>query len=514
MKKNKNNIIKYNLLELNHLNQNFIKLISRNAINEKVLIIHQNITEKYSHLQFLNELKFYSKKISFYRYKKNKKKIKSFESNYYNSCRQLIINAKNYSNSKYLEYINTLFSSKNGNFEYIDYYNRFYAPTVMNGKKIKIKFLNIYDLIDSCIPYSQKKKIYNDFSDKIKINEYKFERNILEIVNKNLKVRDYILSSMDKYGIKNNFFKIATRIIEKSEIIPKYTVLKKELLKNNDLFHLSLFSYNYNSEQKFKFDLNEIPEIFSGFKAQYIKIILKIFDEKIFVNKNIQNKGLTITDLSGNGFILLQNFDVTNIDSVFIIFHELGHLLYCYCSENKLTTGQDIIFSEISALTNELILNDYLIEKQILNNNLYFLDSFFKILVKGVESYKLLNSIYNLKHTDYHSIKNEYYKILNKLYKDEIIIEDGNIDFIIDNFILNDMYYLKYLIALIISTNIFIRIKNNPNGINDYMNFLRYSSLYTNIFDALKVLCIDLNEEKTYKNVIDYFSELISKMDK
>ena len=110
---------------------------------------------------------------------------------------------------------------------------------------------------------------------------------------------------------------------------------------------------------------------------------------------------------------------------------------------------------------------------------------------------------------NYFYIKDEYYKIITELYKNQLIIEEGNIDFIIDNFISNDIYYLRYMLALIISINIFINIKNNSNGINEYINFLKYSSLCSNIDEALKNVGIDLNKIITYERVIEYLYELM-----
>ena len=60
------------------------------------------------------------------------------------------------------------------------------------------------------------------------------------------------------------------------------------------------------------------------------------------------------------------------------------------------------------------------------------------------------------------------------------------------------------MLALIISINIFINIKNNSNGINEYINFLKYSSLCSNIDEALKNVGIDLKKIITYERVIEY----------
>ena len=502
------NILKSNLLEINHLYLKFLKLI--NEDKEKAIDIHQSITEKYSHLQFTNALEFYSKKISNCKYKKNKKIIKTFESKYNYSCSLIVKKITNNSyKQKYLQYINTIYTSRKDNAEYIDYYNSFNASLIIHGKKIKITFLNIYDLMDLPISCFEKEKIYNLFSHKIKINEHKFKEYILESITKNAKTKNYFLIYMYQNGIKNDYISMATKVIEKSNILQKYITYKKRRLGIQDIFHLELFSCNYDYKQKFQFDLNKIPLIFSDFGNNYIQSVLEFLNKKLFINKNIQNKGLTITDLSGNGFILLQSFDNTAIDSVFILLHELGHLSYSFYSENKIVNTNDIIFSEIAAITNELILNDYLMNKKILYDNLYFLDSTLKILTKGIESFKLLNSIYNSKSINYFYIKDEYYKIITELYKNQLIIEEGNIDFIIDNFISNDIYYLRYMLALIISINIFINIKNHSNGINEYINFLKYSSLYYDIDEALKIVGIDLNEIITYERVIEYLYELM-----
>ena len=65
------------------------------------------------------------------------------------------------------------------------------------------------------------------------------------------------------------------------------------------------------------------------------------------------------------------------------------------------------------------------------------------------------------------------------------------------------------MLALIISINIFINIKNNSNGINEYINFLKYSSLCSNIDEALKNVGIDLKKIITYERVIEYLYELM-----
>ena len=48
------NILKSNLLEINHLYLKFLKLI--NEDKEKAIDIHQSITKKYSYLQFTNDI--------------------------------------------------------------------------------------------------------------------------------------------------------------------------------------------------------------------------------------------------------------------------------------------------------------------------------------------------------------------------------------------------------------------------------------------------------------------------
>lgn len=504
------NIIKSNLLELNYLYKKFLKLIDNFEDNEEILKIHQNITEKYSHLYFINALEFYSKRISSYKYKKNTKLIKAFESKYYYSC--TLINKKIVNNlfkTKYLTYINIVCTHKKSETEYIDYYNNFNASIIVHGKRKKISFYNIYDLMD--LPFScvEKKKIYKIFSNKIKANEAKFKKYILRTIIKNAKTTNYFLFTIHKNGIKNNFIIMAIKVIENSNIIQKYITYKKHLLGIQNILHLEVFSYHYNYKQAFHFESNKISSVFSDFGDEYIKNISGLLNKKIFINKNINNKGLTITDLSGNGFTLLQSFDEITVDSMFILFHELGHLSYSFYSENKIVVTNDTIFSEISAITNELILNDYLMENKMLYNNLYFLDSTLKILTKGIESFKLLNSIYRLKNINYFSIKDKYYKIIKELYKNQIVVEKGNIDFIIDNFIFNDIYYLHYMIALIISINIFIKIRKCPNGITEYINFLKHSSMCSDIDEAVKIVGIDLNKESTYENVVNYLYTLM-----
>ena len=516
--KNKScHIIKSNLLELNYLYGKFLKLVNNlkdNAEINEIIKVHQNISEKYSQLYFKNALEFYSKKISNSKYKKNIKLIKKFEPKYYYSCTLISKNITDTSfTSKYLEYVNATCISKTNKIKYYDYYNSFFAFEMVHRKQIKISFFNIYDLMDLSFSHAEKEKIYKTFSNKIKSNETKFEKYILELINKNAKTTNYFIFTMLKHGIKDNYINMAIKVIENCEIIQQYITYKRNLLGIKDIFHLELFSYYYNFNQDFCLDSNKILSIFSDFGDEYIKKISEFLDEKIFINKSISNKGLTITDLSGHGFTVLKSLNETAVDSIFILVHELGHLSYNYYSKNKIVMSNDIMFSEISAIIHELILNEYLIENKILNDNIYFLDSIFKIVAKGIENFKLLKSIYNLKNIDYFSVKDEYYKIIKELYQDQIVIEEGNIDFIIDNFIFDETYYLRYMLALIISVNIFIGMKNCPNGIAKYIEFLKYSSLCSNIDEAVKIVGIDLNQKSTYKNVVNYLYNLMKNND-
>ena len=99
---------------------------------------------------------------------------------------------------------------------------------------------------------------------------------------------------MYQNGIKNDYISMATKVIEKSNILQKYITYKKRRLGIQDIFHLELFSCNYDYKQKFQFDLNKIPLIFSGFENNYIQIVLEFLNKKLFINKNIQKNMLLL----------------------------------------------------------------------------------------------------------------------------------------------------------------------------------------------------------------------------
>ncbi|MBQ7140077.1 MAG: hypothetical protein IJO32_01080 [Bacilli bacterium] len=500
--------MKYNLKELKKIYCEFIKIINNSKNHSNIVRFHKRITYTYSNMKYDNFYNFYSKKINRLQFEKNNKTIQKFKNKYIKTCDLLFDYfqkfSRNNSDNKYLLYLKQNYKISKDEY-YIKFYNNFKVDVFVENKKIMVSFSNIYDLMDLINSHSNKEYIYHKFTKKINEYEKRFKKHIVSIINNNLCIENYFSNILTENNINYNCLCNIKTIIKRSEILNMYVSYKKKILKNDNLFQIELFSYNYYYNINFK--LENILEVFSLFGENYISNIKNKLQNSIIIDNTLNNKGLTISNLSGNGFILIKNLNT--IENIFVTVHELGHLMYNYYIDNKFMTSKEILISEISAILNEILLNDYLV-KNNLSNNIYFLDSVMKILVNGIIEFEFLEDIYLYHNNDYSYIKEKYYEITKNLYNEEVHINKDNIDFIIDNNIYNDIYPLRYIVALIISINIFKNIQEDSNYINKYFKFIKQSSSVNSIDEALKILNINLKQKKVYENMISYLYNIIN----
>lgn len=488
--------IKDSCVYLNKKICELIKQINKKCDYKDVKNDHYNITCKLSNIVYKNLYDFYSKKISLKQFRKNKKIIKKIYNKYNYSC-NLLINNFFVNNDKYLIYLNeNLKKPKKAINKFLE---NFKEKIIIEDNEVIISLYNIYNIIDSQKDICNKKQIYYEFIKKIRIHERRFKRYFENQIKSNLKNKNYI----SNIAIDNNINLISLSKFQQKindiNIIEKYIELKKSKLSVNDLLPIELFSSN--CESKFILQKDDLINIFSAFGDNYVELITNKMDNDIFVNITTANMGVNISDTYGNSMILFN--ESNTIEDNYILIHELGHSIYNYYVNNKLLISKDILSSEICALVNELLLNDYFMKNGIVNST-YFLDSIMKIIVDGIVEYDLSKYIYIKNNVNYFSIKKEYIKILKKIYGNNLSLENSDLDMIINNNILNGIYLLRYVFALIISINIKIKIDDDLNYVSKYQKFIKDSSNSKSIDELLNMLDIDINDDSIYENVIKY----------
>lgn len=490
--------IKDSCIFLNKKIYELINQIKRKCNYKDIKDSHYDITCKLSSIEYKNLYDFYSKNISLRHFKQNKKSIKKVYKKYNYSCK-LFINKFYDNNDKYLTYINE--KSKKSTNETNNFLKNFTKKIIVENKKVTISLYNIYNVIDSEKNVRNKTKIYCEFIKKIRIHERQFKHYFEKQIKKNLENKNYFIDTVNNINL-SCLIKFQQKFND-SGIIEKYIDYKKNKLGIYDLHPIELFSSDYES----KYNLNEedFNNIFSMFGDNYIKLVINKINNGIFANKTTEIMGINVSDIYGNSMIIFN--ESNTIEDNFIIIHELGHSLYNYYVDNKLLIAKDILSSEICALVNELLLNDYFVKNGIMNST-YFLDSIMKIIVDGIIEYNLFNYIYIKNNMDYLSVKKEYLRLLKEIYGNNLNLDNSDVDIIINNNIFNGVYLLRYIFALIISINIKIKLDNDLNYVKKYQKFIKYSSSDKSIDELLNLLDLHTNDESIYENVINYVEKL------
>ncbi len=246
-----------------------------------------------------------------------------------------------------------------------------------------IKFNDVVDSKGEVLPMNHSRyQVYMESNDRVlRENAY----NSMYEAYKNLKntfaatLEGVVLNHMVTAKLKN---------IHHQEMLPlhQYIELRKKLLKVDEIhmydLHTTLID---NVDLKFTFEEAKeiILEAISVLGEEYVGIVKRAFDERWIdyaENEGKRSGAYSSGSYTTNPFILI-SWKGT-IDNLFTLIHELGHSLHSYYTRNFQPTvyGYYTIFlAEVASITNEVLLNNYLMNKYkdnkevkayLLNNNL------------------------------------------------------------------------------------------------------------------------------------------------
>lgn len=351
---------------------------------------------------------------------------------------------------------------------------------------------------------------------------------------------DYINARLRKYKDSLDSYLDSSKIPEKvySNLIEtvhnnldtcyKYFDVKKKML-NLDKFHLYDGYAKVISKLNKKYSFEEAKDIvldaLKVYGEEYLSVLNKAFNERWidkYPNIGKRSGAYSTGTYDTNPFVLL-NYTNTYED-VSTIAHELGHSIHTYFSNKynaPINSSYPIFLAEIASTTNELILSDYMYKKaktkeeklSILNEKLNLFKSTiyrqtmfaeFELLAhKEVEQGNILTAEY---------LNNEYYK-LNKLYFGEDVEVDECIKYEwsrIPHFY-TPFYVYKYATSLSIANYVAKNIINKKEGFTEkYIEFLK-SGGRNYPLEVLKIIDIDLSDNKVFQEALDTFKEDLNK---
>lgn len=272
---------------------------------------------------------------------------------------------------------------------------------------------------------------------------------------------------------------------------------------------------------------------------EYISVVKKAFDEKWISwlpKKGKQTGAYSIGNSKGlSKYYILMNFDKT-YGSVTTIAHELGHSLNSYYvnKTQNIYYGLEIFYAEIASITNEILLNYYLLNKykddKQMKLKIYdeMISNFFactsrQIMFSETER-TIINYINDGKPVGANELKEIYAQTFVKygnMKQEKVskILQKNNgeqlsIIFRLSHFYYGIFYVYKYSIGLVAAIICGEKIFNKePGFLEKYFNFLS-SGTKLSPLETIKLLDIDMTKSEPWQEALNIVNKWIREFKK
>lgn len=391
----------------------------------------------------------------------------------------------------------------------------------LNQSFIKFENTLTKTLYQQFLVFNETAKIYNfkNYIDKVCFDD--------EVETKFI---DHVYSQVETYKFAYRKF---------SEIESKY---RKKVLKINKLeqWDKSYDIYSNKNENLTIEDTKEIVlEALSIMGNEYITIVKKAFDENWISwlpKKGKQTGAYSIGGTKGlDKYYILMNFDKT-YSSVTTIAHELGHSLNSYYNNKAQDIYSDvkIFYAEIASITNEILLNYYLLNKNKDNKKAMLkiyhdmITNFFGCTTRQImfsETEKtIIDYIDQNKPVSPQELKEIYSKTFikycdTKPEKAKELLEKNNgealsIIFRLSHFYTGIFYVYKYSIGLVVgilcANKIFSKDKDFTKKYFDFLS----SGTSLSPLDTINILGIDLTKSEPWQEALKIVENWINNFKK
>ncbi len=256
---------------------------------------------------------------------------------------------------------------------------------------------------------------------------------------------------------------------------------------------------------------------------EYSKVLTKVFDEHWIdyaVYKGKVNRWYQINAYNTHPLIYANYLG--KLENVSSLAHEIGHAIHSYLSDqnNSYNNSQYTIFvAEVASLTNEILLNKYLIEHSLDNNeklncihNLIEMitSNFYDASLQATFEKELNVKISNKEALTKDDLNNLWQSIQSKYYAPVVVFDDVcSINWCRIPHFYSPFYTYKYSIGISCACYVAMNILNNTAGFKEkYLSFLKSGNTDYPV-NQLKKLGIDLNKEEAFIPTIDLLNELM-----
>ncbi|MFH1747067.1 MAG: oligoendopeptidase F [Planctomycetota bacterium] len=325
-------------------------------------------------------------------------------------------------------------------------------------------------------------------------------------------------------GVYNN---LINTVNDNLPLLHRYQSIRKRALKLHDGVHAYDLFAPFVSERKLEYSYEE------GVEAMYAALAPLGPDYLNTVKQGVESRWIDVYPNEGkrsgaysSGTYLTQPFILLNFhggyDEVSTLAHEMGHSMHSYLSRSNQPytyASYDIFCAEVASVTNEILLQDYTLERiEDPQLKLYLLVE----LLEGVRGTLFRQTMFSEFEQRIHEMAEEgipltadsldaaYGKIMKKYYgpdytHDELV---NSYWIRIPHFYYN-FYVYKYATSYCASANIARRIREGePGAVEAYLQFLKSGSSQYPI-DLLKAARVDMTSAEPINDAMRHFGKLL-----
>ena len=346
------------------------------------------------------------------------------------------------------------------------------------------------------------------------------------------KLRNY-KSSLEKAVIKDEasekvYNTLISEVNNNILVNHEYTKLKKQILSLPEVHMYDMSINPFDKEDKL-IDIEEAKELvleaLRPLGLEYTNKLKEAFNSNWMDAYQLPNKinGAYNMPLYGVHPYVLLNYTGTSWD-VSTIAHEFGHAMHSYYadkSQNVLNSRYTFLLAEIVSTVNEILLAQYRL-------NLANKEEKIAILYNRIETVKgtlFAQAMFAEFEQEVHSkIENGeilnserlgeiYTNLIKKYYGKELVIDEYNqYNWARVPHFFRCFYVYKYAVGVSCAIDIASRILKGEKGlVEKYINMLKMGGSKKSL-EILKTVGIDLEDSKTYKNVIKFYENDIKQL--
>ena len=341
-------------------------------------------------------------------------------------------------------------------------------------------------------------------------------------------------SALDMYTYREEvssdiIHKNIENVSKNAGLMREYFETKKKYL-NLETFYSSDISANFSQNKEsveYEKAVEDVKNSFMPLGSDYVQMFEKAVNDgwiDALPRKNKASGGYTISAFGSHPYILL-NFDGTQ-SWASAIAHEFGHAMHSYYSESSqpYSKAQYTIFvAEVASLTNEILYNYYLLQKETDKlKKIQTISELLQVFYLNVFDASLLAEFEIYVHEELQKGVSLTAEELNKKYLELNKKYLGNNVVLLDEYVYNwsrkhhifrDYYLYKYSTGFISAATVAHKIINDKTGeyLKKYKKFLSLGCSLDPVA-SLKIAEVDILSDETYEIAFELFKNYLENL--